>query len=321
MLNINFKIPLIKCKELGLTLTHDQLQAAIDQPDTLYRCGTIDHPTSDNGAYKVKLDSKTQVATCCFWNHETKQKKFIPVSFRDKNAPPLTAQERHKLSAHIEQNKTAAIIAQDKESRAKAHASTLAFSKFSMLKDPHPYLTRKGNQNYGFRITPVDAANFHAGGRYNPATERALAIPFFNSEGTQQGYQTIGEEGSKRLHGAPSGCFWSYPQKGNFYILGEGLATVLSAYEAIKLARPELNPIALVAFNAGNLCKVVQATEHKKLPYLLLVDNDGTTNSNTGINTALDLLGDCNSPITLWISPDRFVNTLNLTSFEDISIS
>lgn len=157
----------------------------------------------------------------------------------------------------------------------------------------HDYLTYKGinyPEHYQLRLDTRNNNNL-------------LCIPFFNQDGILQGYQSIDTTGRiKIFRGSVGGYFWRYPmtnpcphvfnERNSFFILCEGLATGLSAYEAITeyFDIDMYLPIILCAFNVGNLDKVITQTKAHKLSYLLLVDNDSAKPRNAGIETAKTLL-------------------------------
>ncbi len=219
-------------------------------------------------------------------------------------AKPFTAEEKQayaKKKAEYEEHNRKLEAERLNKLALKRDFSLSEYSKFSKCTG-HDYLERK-------KIYSPELYDFKIDDRGN-----LLCVPFHNIYGEMQGYQTINESGDKRFCGSVGGYFWQYPKanpcpevfnrSNMFYIIGEGIATCLSAYEAIIncYGSRMFLPVILCAFNAGNMDKVITATKASKLPYLLLVDNDSTKARNTGIETAKTLLtthDDCEiNPIT-----------------------
>jgi hypothetical protein len=45
-----------------------------------------------------------------------------------------------------------------------------------------------------------------------------------------------------------------------------------------------------ITFSSNNLNKVIKATKHENLPYILLIDNDSGKSRNTGVEAAIKLI-------------------------------
>lgn len=270
-----------KAQEIGLCINNAKLTTTI--PSKIYTCGTTANPRGANGRYLVKYDPITEKATVLFWNFETSSEKAplakVVISLRDPNTKPLTSAERQQQRAHMAANLKRQREQADRENAEKAINCRDMF-KVSEHCAEHEYFEHKGIVNlskYGFK-----------------KCDGAVRIPFTNGI-EMQGFQTIRRDGVKRFTGSIGGCWWQYPNNqaitGNhFYIIGEGVATVLSAYKAIVNAQSDMLPIALVGFNAGNLSKVISNTKDNNLPYLLLVDNDSTKSKNAGVEAMLQIL-------------------------------
>ncbi len=272
-----------------LFVSHDQIIRAV--PDKIYRTGTTQKPKGKNGWFKLLHDGVADFITICYGNFETNSSLKYHINLNDAPRPKLSTVERQELQRKMQER-----IARDNLQRSQIDAKKRAelvrlFNSFKYCQE-HSYLTRKGIENqfiYQFRID--DSFN-----------NNKLVIPFVDNKGCLHGYQTIAPDGTKRFNGSVGGCYWQYPiknpnaevfnQSNSFYIIGEGLATCLSVYEAINTCFDSLVflPMVLCAFNAGNLTKVISATKHHKVPYLLLVDNDNTKTSNTGIETAKSII-------------------------------
>lgn len=290
---------------MGLLITPEQLNNAV--ADRFYHCGTITHPRSKNGRFIVKHDSATDFITMVFWNHETSQQEKYHINLTtDQPSKPLSQAERQALQARIDAKVTADRKKQEQERNYKASYYVAEYQKLLHAQE-HDYFSRKGLSN-------LDSFNLRLDNRFN---RNLLCVPFMNSGGAMQGYQTIAADGTKRFNGSVGGCFWQYPAvnlcpdvfdiANSFYLIGEGLATVLSAWQAIinYYDAQVFLPYALVAFNCGNLDKVIKATAARKLPYILLVDNDSSKPHNAGIETAKQLI--MNNPDAV-IYPLLFTN-------------
>lgn len=273
----------------GLFISDTQIITATH--DKLYRIGTTDKPKSKDGWFKVLYDGAIDFVTICYGNWVTQLSDKYHINLKDSNHNNRTQEERKQLQAQINAKIKADHIKREKQTTEKRIHYTNEYSNFNHCHS-HPYLTRKCIQythHYQLRIDTRSNKN-------------VLCIPFMNQDGIIQGYQAITADGDKRFRGGSGGFYWQYPltnpcpdvfdASNTFYILCEGIATGLSAYEAITdyFDADMYLPIVLCAFNAGNLHKVITATKAHKLPYLLLVDNDSTKPRNAGIETAKMLL-------------------------------
>lgn len=275
----------------GLFVTPDQISQA--NPERLYRCGTTQKPRGKNGWFKLLHDGSTGFVTICYGNWETNHsdKYHIKPDNDLLNDRPRTLAERQAFKQRIEEQMARDRVRRDAEIATKRIQLVDEYNSFKHC-HTHPYLAHKGiqhPQHYQLRIDDRFNAN-------------KLAIPFIDSTGQMQGYQTIDIDGAKRFNGRTGGNFWRYPMtnpctnvfddSNSFFILCEGMATGLSAYEVIieYFDTQVYLPIVLCAFNVGNLSKVIDATKAHKLPYLLLVDNDVSKPINAGIETAKTLL-------------------------------
>ena len=124
----------------------------------------------------------------------------------------------------------------------------------------HPYLTRKGIQPHGARIT--------GDGR--------LVIPLYNPDGELSSLQYISDDGGKQYHpgGATSGCFnilGTLDEPGRIYI-AEGFATAATIHETTR--RP-----CVVAFSANNLvpvCSTITDNFGYTSEIVIVADNDAS---------------------------------------------
>lgn len=303
----------------GLMITTDKLSLAV--PNRTYRIGTLDKPSSKNGWYRLFYDSSIDFITIVFGDWVTKIKHKHHINLKeDFSYNQLSHQEREERKKRL----NAKIEAQRKQTELKNMRKRDYYVRlFNSFKPcvTHDYLTAKGItlSCYPFRINE----------KYN---NNVLCIPFYNANGLQ-GYQAITSDGIKRFRGLPDGCYWQYPQSNplpqvftsanSFYILCEGIATGLSAYEAFNnyFDSQIILPIVLCGFTANNLSKVINATKANNLAYLLLVDNDNHPTINTGIETAKQILEEYQEleiyPITFSSGRDAndYINEYGQTAF------
>ena len=290
----------------GLIVDNAKLSHAL--VDKRYRCPTQDKPRGLNGWYIIKYDSALDFVTIVYGNFEQgdDHKLKYHINLKSHDQPIRTSAERQRLQAQID-----AKIAADRAKQAQERNRKAAYYRAEFERLPecteHPYTDRKG-------IDEIYYLQFHQDTRFN---KNLLCVPFYDDRGVIQGYQTIAPDGTKLFNGSVGGCWWQYPRvnplpeiftKANsFFIIGEGLTTVLSAYQAIThgFGAGVFMPYMLVAFNCGNLDKVIKATQAQGLPYLLLVDNDRTKKRNAGFEHARRLIND--NPSTL-IYPLTFPN-------------
>lgn len=285
-----------KLSSIGLVITPDHLQNAIH--GKLYRVGTTDKPRGRDGWYKLLHDATLDFVTLLYGNWITQESHKHYINLKDdgnyRKLSPLEYQEQQRqFNARIEAQKAQEL----KEVERKRSYYVGVYKSLSGV-DSHGYLTRKGINyipSYDLRLDTRNNSNL-------------LCVPFFNANNEMQGYQTIAVDGTKLFNGSVGGNFWRYPKNNldfkmfnsanSFFILCEGLATGLSAYQAITdhFDSGIFLPIVLCAFNVGNISKVINATKQHKLPYLYLIDNDSTKIRNAGIETAksvLDTHQDC----------------------------
>lgn len=277
----------------GLLIRHDRLINAV--PDRKYRSGTVAKPKGINGWWLVKYDGVAEFITIVYGNFElgdnAKFKYHINLKDNQQPARRLSPAERAELQAKMDARIEADRVKYQQEKQKKASYYVNEFNQLPWCTE-HPYITRKCISNLSWY-------NLRHDDRFN---RDLLCIPFIDDRGLMQGYQTIAPDGVKRFCGSSGGYYWQYPMTNpnelvfdadnSFFILCEGLATGVSAYEAIidYFDSQVYLPIILCAFNVGNLDKAITATKSRKLPYLLLVDNDSDKSKNAGIETCKLLL-------------------------------
>jgi putative DNA primase/helicase len=111
-----------------------------------------------------------------------------------------------------------------------------------------------------------------------------LVVPARAADGTLQSLQFIGTDGAKRFltGGRVAGCYHGIGKPAGQLLLGEGLATCCTLFEATGQA-------VAVCFHAGNLEPVARALRGKfpRLRLVICADNDRSTPGNPGVTKAL----------------------------------
>lgn len=276
----------------GINITHHQIVTSTH--DKFHRVGTTDNPNGKDGWYKILYDGCTDFVTICYGNWVTQYSDKYHININDNGHAHLrrTPEERKRMQAQIDAKVKADRVKREQEIAKKRTYYVSEYNSFTSCYS-HDYLTRKGishQQLYQLRIDTRSNQNL-------------LCVTFMNPDGILQGYQSIDATGKNKIfRGSVGGYFWRYPisnpchqvfnLQNSFYILCEGLATGLSAYEAITeyFDTDVYLPIILCAFNVGNLDKVINATKAHNLPYLLMVDNDSNKLRNAGVEEAKKLL-------------------------------
>lgn len=178
----------------------------------------------------------------------------------------LSAEERRAHRIRVAQMRAEREAAQERERAEARNKAAEIWRDAEPLRNGHPYLTRKGVKQRGFRL--------HDG---------RLAIAVRDTAGELHSLQLIAEDGEKRFlpGGAVHGHYCSIgTPDGEIYIV-EGVATGLSVHEASGQA-------VAVAFNAGNLEPVAKAlrTKFSTLRLILCADDDAETEGNPGLAKA-----------------------------------
>lgn len=126
----------------------------------------------------------------------------------------------------------------------------------------HPYLMAKKVRAHGLR-----------------AYGQALMVPLVDGDELQS-LQFIGPDGAKKFlaGGRVGGCWHSIGKPGDTICIAEGYATAATIHESTGLC-------VLVAFNAGNLLAVAQATRsrHPGARLIVCADDDAATLGNPGL--------------------------------------
>lgn len=304
MLNNNQIQEMVSFAEsIGLVLSDTMLLNASE--NKINRAGTIEHPRSKNGWYIIKHDDFSGYLCFQCGNYEQNDGTHkLHLSSNQNQKKKLSPKEVAELKLRISdvQKQQALQISKDKEKKANFYRNIFAKLKNSTY---HVYMENK-------KIFHIKRYGFKEQVKY---PEFLLCIPFYQG-GVIQGYQTISENGSKRFKGHIKGCYWHYTPKPNYkeyknvFILGEGVATVLSAFEALEAYYGDaicFHP--LVSFGCNNLDAVVNATKDFGFDYVILADNDIDNKRNTGVESACQLIKNHpNKNIQPLILPDGDAN-------------
>lgn len=150
--------------------------------------------------------------------------------------------------------------------------------------------------------------------------EDNLVIPVRNEdmEGKKKlvGLQYINKKGKKQFEvgSAITGNYYKIAkEESEIILIGEGYATVASAYMATKF-------ICIVAFNKGNLVEVAKNVRERypEKRIIILADNDRWTESNPGITASMEAAQEING----YVAWPHFRNiTGKPTDFNDLHIA
>lgn len=250
------------CHSAGL------LPKQIEADGKWHRCATESHPKSRNGAFKLMSDGR--IGFVQDWAIHSEPLTWFADG--DTNIKPVDH----------------AAIARRRAEEAKHQSDSIRsakryFENSSLLRNGHPYLTKKGLTMTGCHGLRIDDDGW-------------ILMPIYRKNSFAS-LQRISPDGQK--------LFWSgAPTSGGYYpinrrdavltVLCEGLATGLCIFAACPTAQ------VIVCLNAGNLVRV--ATDYRfffgKHMAVVAADNDHMTAERTGINpgvtaamAAADLLG------------------------------
>ena len=180
----------------------------------------------------------------------------------------LNKQERTELQkrrAEVEAARRAEIGRREAKARERAK---YIWEHCKPAPAEHPYLKSKRAKPYGAKLFGEN-----------------LVLPVRDAEGNLHSLQFISPTGEKRFlsGGRTAGCCFGLGNIGRRLYIAEGFATAATIHEAIGDA-------VAVAFYAGNLKPVAEALRRKypKVELLIVADNDQWTDSNPGLNKALE---------------------------------
>ncbi|WP_244134630.1 AAA family ATPase [Burkholderia gladioli] len=187
-----------------------------------------------------------------------KRHGFDPGAHRSE---PIGAAEQKRLNDERSAQAAQLAAQQERVSRQAAALAARVWNQASPARDDHPYLVRKGlGAVPSIRELHVSelrkAISYTPKANGTPLTGRIL-IALVGRDADASTLEFIDEEGRKSAlsGGAKSGCWWSVaplPETLTRVLIGEGVATVLSAYLATGTA-------AVAALSCGNLLNVARA--------------------------------------------------------------
>ena len=243
---------------LSVGLIVDEVQTE----DDFHRCGVVGKENGKDGSYRVYLDEP-----CSLWwkNWRTGEKG----SWCAKKGKEMTAEEREvwrERNRKLKEAREQEAAERHKEAAQKAES---LWASFSSVVSENAYLKRKG-------ILPL--------GDIRQTSTGTLVLPIWNGENSLISLQFIDDDKGKWFlsGGKVKGGFCSIPSedgvKSGPVLIAEGYATAASL-------RMATGHEVLVAFSAGNLCRVA-ALARAKYPtreIILCADNDfhedGKTNA------------------------------------------
>lgn len=242
------------------------IDAGITPPDDVYldgkihrfRSGTNGKASGDKTGWYVAFGDNVPAGRFGCWRAGIEATWVADVG-RD-----LTTAEK---MAHTRRMADARAAREAEQKRSQEVASSVVdaiWSEAGTASSGHPYLSRKGINAHGARVT--------GDGR--------LIVPLYDQHGELSSLQYIDSEGGKRYHqgGAVQGRFWSIgasDQPGPVY-LAEGFATAASIHEVT--GRP-----CFIAYSASNLVPVAEILSKDYADLIVVADND---ESGTGRNYA-----------------------------------
>lgn len=166
----------------------------------------------------------------------------------------LTLAENMAITRRMAEAKTARDAEKEKRQEVATNTVQTIWDQAGLASPEHEYLTRKGIQAHGVRIT--------GDGR--------LMVPLYHDDELAS-IQYIDRTGEKRYHtgGKTGGCYWSIGEPGQTVYIAEGFATAATIHEVT-------GAMVYVAFSASNLVPVTQhvTAKHKGAGVIIVADND-----------------------------------------------
>lgn len=232
------------------------------------RVPTTDKPHKRNGAYKFMGDHGF------VQNHATMQEVATWRAEGDSKAGAMREIDHAAIARHDQ--------AQREKRIAAVHGARGLWDEARPTRQLHPYLHRKGLSPAGTAfLREWDGVAWHDG---QWIEDRWLVVPMHYHAGRIVNVQRISTKGVKVFFpGAPvSACYATIERPGAAVtVIAEGLSTGLAIFQSVRMAR------VVVAFNAGNLLKVI---EHLRPSGCVIVaaDNDHGTAKRIGHNPGIE---------------------------------
>ena len=166
----------------------------------------------------------------------------------------LTLAENMAITRRMAEAKAARDAEKEKRQEVATNTVQTIWDQAGLASPEHEYLTRKGIQAHGVRIT--------GDGR--------LMVPLYCDDELTS-IQYIDRTGEKRYHsgGKTGGCSWALGEPGQTIYIAEGFATAATIHEVT-------GAMVYVAFSASNLVPVTQhvTAKHKGAGVIIVADND-----------------------------------------------
>lgn len=237
--------------------------------DNLHRCGTVDKPRGQDGAYIVHLDGNGGVSTAWArnWHSQTQ------ASITSKPEGQMSESERQAYKERLVRAREAFREEQERRWAQGAQRAWNIWNRCSPANDSFPYLQSKQVSANGLRMSP----------------DGRLVVPVLDAQGQLLSLQFIDAKGAKMFlkdGKTQGGRFPIAAQPGNEaapLLVGEGYATVATACRATGFAGE-------VSFNCGNLPAVAKMArqQYPGREIVLIADNDIRTKIKTGHNPGLE---------------------------------
>lgn len=235
------------------------LDAGITPPDDIYldgkihrfRSGTNGKASGDKTGWYVAFGDGVPAGRFGCWRASIESTWVADVG-RD-----LTVAEKMSNTKRMAEARAAREAEQKRANEVAEDVVDQIWSQAGPASPDHPYLSSKGIQPHGARVT--------GDGR--------LIVPLYSEHGELSSLQYIDADGGKRYHqgGAVSGRFWSVghsDEPGPVY-LAEGYATAATIHEVT--GRP-----CFVAYSAGNLVAVAEILAKDYADIVVVADNDAS---------------------------------------------
>jgi len=229
-------------------------QAGIEPPSEihidgqLHRFSTKGRKKDDSGWYIIFPDEPQAGRFGCW--RDGIEAKFIAEMDREITATENMAIMRRQNEARAERDRA-------RERKAEMAADTVAkiWSDAGAASPDHPYLSQKGIQPHGARVT--------GDGR--------LMVPLLDKDGDLSSLQYISGDGEKKYHpgGTAKSCYWIIGDLDKVLYVAEGFATAATINEVTGEA-------VAISYSAGNILSTVEIMRERfhSTPIVIVADND-----------------------------------------------